>query len=63
MFSLFNRYFLLSLTPMPIWGFQKCGVGRESLFAWPEVFAPAFKYLLADHGAAVAFHRGIVAGS
>jgi hypothetical protein len=42
---------------------QLRGVGRESLFAWPEVFAPAFKYLLADHGAAVAFHRGIVAGS
>jgi hypothetical protein len=33
---------------------------RESLLAWPRFFASALERLFADHGAPVAFHRGIV---
>jgi hypothetical protein len=46
---------------MPVESLQKRGVGPRELVRLAEVFASAFKRLLADHGAAITFHRGIVA--
>ena len=58
--DVFNRYFLLSFTTMTIQGFQKRGIGPRELVCLAEVFAPALKRL---HGAAIAFHGGVVASN
>ena len=61
--DVFDRNFLLALAAMPIESFQKRGVGPRKLVCLAEVFASPFKRLLTDHGAPVAFHRGVVAGN
>ena len=59
--DVFNRYFLLSFATVSIEGFQKCGVGARKFVRLAQVLASPFKCLFTDHGAAIAFHRGIVA--
>jgi hypothetical protein len=52
--------FLLAFAPVPVESFQKRGVGAREFIGLAE--ASTFKSLIAYHGAAIAFHRGIVAG-
>ena len=57
-----DRDLLLALAAMAVEGFEQRRVGAGELVGLGEVLAPALEGLLADHGAPVAFHRGVVGG-
>jgi hypothetical protein len=45
---------------MAIEGFKKHGVGSAKFVGLIQTFPPPIKRLLAEHGASIAFHRGIM---
>ena len=53
---------LLALAAMAVQGFEQRGVGAGEPVRLVQVLAAALERLLAEHGAPVAFHRGVVAG-
>jgi hypothetical protein len=57
-----DRDLLLALAAVAVEGFEQRGEAAGELVRLGEVLAPAFEGLLADHGAAVALHRGVVGG-
>jgi hypothetical protein len=52
--------FLLAFAAVPVERVEQHRVGAGDLVGLAEVFASALERLFADHGAPVAFHRGIV---
>ena len=57
-----HRDLLLALAAVAIERFEQRRIGARELVRLGEVLAPALEGLLADHGAPVAFHRGVVGG-
>ena len=60
--DMFHCDLLLALAAMPIERFEQRGVGAGKFVRLREVLLSALECLLAEHGAAVAFHRGVVGG-
>jgi hypothetical protein len=60
--DVFDRDFLPTLATMAVERFEQRGVGAGKFVRLREVLLSALECLLADHGAAVAFHRGVVGG-
>src|SRR5438874_11102996 len=55
-----NRYLLLAFAAMPVEGIEQRRIRARQLVGLREVLAPSLEGLLADHGAPIAFHRGVV---
>jgi hypothetical protein len=55
-----NRYLLLAFAAMAVEGFEQRRIGARQFVGLREILAPTLEGLIADHGAAVAFHRRIV---
>jgi len=58
--DMLDRYLLLALAAMLVEGVEQCRPGAGELVRLVEVLASALEGLLADHGAAVAFHSRVV---
>lgn len=57
-----DRDLLLAFAAMAVESFEQRRIGAGKFVRLGEVFAPALEGLFADHGAPVAFHRGVMSG-
>ena len=60
--DMLHRDLLLALAAMAVEGFEQGGIGAGQLVGLGKVLATPFEGLFAEHGAPVAFHRGVVGG-
>jgi len=61
--DVFHHNFLLTFAAVPVEGFEQCRVSAGALVGLGEIFASSLERLFADHGASVAFHRGVMGGN
>ena len=59
--NVFDRDPLLAFAAMAVEGFEQRRIGARQFVGLREILAPPLEGLIADHGPAVAFHRGAVA--
>ena len=57
-----DRDLLLTLATMAVKRLDQSRVGASELVGLVQVLAPALESLFCDHGAPIAFHRGVVSG-
>src|SRR5262245_33080840 len=60
--DMLDGHLLLALTAMVVEGVEQRGPRAGELVRLIEALAPALEGLLAEHGPAVTFHRGVVGG-
>jgi hypothetical protein len=60
--DMFHGDLLLAFAAVPVQGVEQHGIGPRKLVRLTQVLASALEGLFAEHGAPIAFHRGIVAG-
>jgi hypothetical protein len=60
--NVFNSDLLLSLSAVPVWGFQKRDVCPGEFIGVIKILASSYVGLICNHGAAETFHSGVVRG-
>ena len=61
--DVFHNNLLLTLAAVPVESFEQSRVSTGALVGLIEILAPSLERLFTDHGAPVAFHRGVVGGN